>query len=156
MGNQIDWCCKHVAINHKADLLLLQCSRPRSLVPRENVMHAMQGGGFAACALGLLCVFQEKLVRLLAKCCGRSLCVLLWQKMSTQSSSSVPMLQIYVPRLPGLPSGFSYLPNRFGLQYEVRRACQQVLGSLCRLALQDGHNADVVTEAHAPFLDFKP
>ena len=53
-----------------------------------------------------------------------------WQKIShiVQSSSNMPMLQIYVPRLPGLPNGFSYLPNRFGLQYEVRGACQQFLG----------------------------
>ena len=56
-----------------------------------------------------------------------------WQKTSNSnhSSFSVLMLQIYVPRLPGLPTGFSYLPNRFGLQYDVRRACQQLLGSLC-------------------------
>ena len=66
-----------------------------------------------------------------------------WWKMSStnHSSSSVLMLQIYVPRLPGLPNGFSYLPNRFGLQYEVRRACQHFLGSLCLLALGDSNNA---------------
>ena len=74
-----------------------------------------------------------------------------------QPSSNVPMLQIYVPRLPGLPDGFSYLPNRFGLQYEVRRACQQFLGSLCLLALQDGHSAAGGGDRGAClFLDFKP
>ena len=66
MGDQTDWCCKHVATNHRTAL-------PLSAMQSPQVSRAMQGGGFAACALGLLCVFQEKLVRLLAKRCGRSL-----------------------------------------------------------------------------------
>ena len=134
MGDQTDWCCKHVAINQRGDL-------PFSVMQPPQVSSAMQGGGFAACALGLLCVFQEKLVRFLARCCGRSLFGGRKTSRTNHSSSSVVMLQIYVPRLPGLPDGFSYLPNKFGLQYEVRRAWQQFLGSLCLLALQNSNSA---------------
>ena len=65
-----------------------------------------------------------------------------WRKTSNTNHPSfcVLMLQIYVPRLPGLPNGFSYLPNRFGLQYEVRRHVSSSW-TACLLALQDSNIA---------------
>ena len=29
-------------------------------------------------------------------------------------------LQLYLPRIPGVPNDFAYLPDRFGLEYEVQ------------------------------------
>lgn len=35
-----------------------------------------------------------------------------------QPSASAPAPQIYVPRLPGIPNEYPYLPDAFGLSYE--------------------------------------
>lgn len=29
------------------------------------------------------------------------------------------MLQIYIPKIPGMPNDFQYFPNDFGMEYEV-------------------------------------
>ena len=31
--------------------------------------------------------------------------------------------QIYIPRIPGIPNTFPYLPDKFGLDFEVRAPC---------------------------------
>ena len=35
----------------------------------------------------------------------------------------IACMQIYLPRLPGLPDDMMYYPNQFGLEYEVSVCC---------------------------------
>ena len=97
---------------------------------RALQLHACsQGGVLAGALLGLIYVFQEKLVgaqyswaacSLQPPCAAPSTLGL-----HTEHDCGlrpVPGVQIYIPRIPGVPNTFPYLPDKFGLEYEVRAA----------------------------------
>eukprot|EP00891_Asterochloris_glomerata_P001904 jgi/Astpho2/1904/Aster-00423 len=59
-----------------------------------------------------------------------------WKCFQCACNSSMRGTKIYVPRLPGLPNGFSYLPNRFGLQYEENAGDMSLRLPFLRLLMQ--------------------
>lgn len=67
--------------------------------------------------LGLLYSFQERLVR----------CIHFFHLYMLASSTYILIIdflffagmQIYIPKIPGIPNDFQYYPNDYGLEYEV-------------------------------------
>lgn len=98
--------------------------QPSPLVPR---LPAPQIGGVVGLAVGLLYFLQEKIVSwwlgglhagaMQGPCCAGSS-----TRTAARSSPAPPMpprlLQLYVPRLPGIPNDYPYYPDAFRLAYE--------------------------------------
>lgn len=96
-------------------------SRPLLLIART------QAGGVAGLALGLLYLFQEKLVSPAAQQGdhrGGDLRSTLWARRCACEPGlpACDRAQLYVPKIPGVPDDFSYPPERYGFNSEVRTA----------------------------------